>query len=101
MPYDVWTPMLTSNPSLRNKSLRARNKVAHVELLQGLCRDMLWVWPVGTDNAGHKKMFCLPKKKAKLKTKKYNNNFWKAIISNAIPDALRDLHTSKIQKTSQ
>ena len=32
MPHDVWTPMITSNPSLRNKSLRARNKVAHVEL---------------------------------------------------------------------
>ena len=26
--------MLTSNPSLRNKSLRARNKVAHIELLR-------------------------------------------------------------------
>ena len=32
----VWTPMITSDHSLRNKSLRARNKVAHVELLRGL-----------------------------------------------------------------
>ena len=29
------------NPSLRNKSLSGRNKVAHVELLQSLCRDLL------------------------------------------------------------
>ena len=27
--------MLTSNPSIRNKSLRACYKVAHVEMLQG------------------------------------------------------------------
>ena len=36
MPQDVWTPMTTSDNSLRNKSLRARSKVAHVELLRGL-----------------------------------------------------------------
>ena len=30
--------MITNNPSLRNKSLRARNNVAHVELLQGVAR---------------------------------------------------------------
>ena len=62
MSLAVWTPMLTSNPSIRNKSLHARNKVAHVELLRGLCRCMLWLWPVGTVNAGHKKIFCPPKK---------------------------------------
>ena len=70
MPYDVWTPMLTSNPSLRNKSLRARNKVAHVELLQGLCRDMLWLWSIETDNAEHKKDFLSSEKKSKAKNKK-------------------------------
>ena len=40
MPHDVWTPMITINPSLRNKSLRARNKVAHVELLRELARPV-------------------------------------------------------------
>ena len=38
--HDVWTPMITSDPSLRNKSLRPRNKVAHVELLQVLVRPV-------------------------------------------------------------
>ena len=32
-------------------------KVAHVALLRGLCRDMLWLWPIETDNARHKKDF--------------------------------------------
>ena len=32
--------MNTNDHGLRNKILRARNKVAHVELLRGLCRDM-------------------------------------------------------------
>ena len=32
--------MLKSNPSLRNKSLRARNKVANVGLLQGDARPV-------------------------------------------------------------
>ena len=35
MPHDVWTPMLT-----HNKSLLARNKVAHVELLRELARPV-------------------------------------------------------------
>ena len=78
-------------------SLRARNKVAHVELLRGLCRDMLWLWPVGTDNAGHKKIFCLPKKEQSSEQKKYNA-FRKVVISNSILDALRNLHTSKYKK---
>ena len=39
--YDVWTPMITADSSFHYKSLRARNKLAHVELLRGLCRDML------------------------------------------------------------
>ena len=40
MPLDVWTPMITNDHSLRNKNLRARNKVAHVELLRGLARPV-------------------------------------------------------------
>ena len=42
MSSNVWTPLLKRNPSLRNKSLRAGSKIARVELLRGLCRDMLW-----------------------------------------------------------
>ena len=40
MPHDVWTPMITINPNLPNKNLRARYKVAHVELLRGLARPV-------------------------------------------------------------
>ena len=74
MPLDLWTPMNTNDHSLRNKSVRARNKVSHMwnfcEGLRGLCRDMLWLWSIKTNNARNKKIFCLLKKRAKPKTKK-------------------------------
>ena len=41
MPSDIWAPMLTSNTSLCNKSLRARIKVAHVELFRMVARLVL------------------------------------------------------------
>ena len=72
MRYDVWTPKLTSNPSLCNKSLRAATKSDMLNFckgLRGLCRDMLWLWPIKTDNAGHKKIFCRSIKKSKAKNK--------------------------------
>ena len=65
MSRDIWAPLLTSNPNLCNKDLRARNKVAHVEIL----RELVPRYAVGTDSAEHKKIFCLPKKRANLKTK--------------------------------
>ena len=37
---DALQCMITINPSLRNKSLRARNKFAHVELLRGFARPV-------------------------------------------------------------
>ena len=40
MPRDVWTPVITSDHSLRNKSLQTRNKVAHVEHLRELARPV-------------------------------------------------------------
>ena len=40
MPHDVRTPMNPDDHSLRNKNLRGRNKVAHVELLRALARPV-------------------------------------------------------------
>ena len=102
MSLDVWAPMLTSNLSFCNKSLRAHNIVAHVELLRGDARPVpryvvtvneLWE-PITQDI----KQSCPSKKKSKAKSKSYNNDFRKIIISNLIPDALRDLHTSKYKR---
>ena len=89
MPQDVWTPMITSDPSLRNKSLRSRNKVAHVELLRGLARPVTVIYR----NQQRKKQKDFPpsKKRARPKAKKIT-------ISNQIPDALRDLHASKYKR---
>ena len=85
MPLDVWTQMITSDHSLRNKSPRARKKVTHVELLRA------FVWPVPQyavtviyKNQQHKKAkdFLFSKKRAKLKTKTYIDDFRKVVISN-------------------
>ena len=75
MPFDVWTPMITSDHSLRNKSLRTRNKVTHVEILRGLCRNMLRLWSIETNNARKKRFFVLRKNRAKLKNKKITATF--------------------------
>ena len=69
MSLDVWTPMLTSNPSLHNKSLLASNQVAHVELLRGYARPVpQYAVTVTYGNHQHKKQkrfSVLRKKRAK------------------------------------
>ena len=66
----LWTPMITSNPSFRNKSLRARNKVAHVELFREGCKACAAtccdcnLWKSRTQNTNF--FFCFPEKKARL-----------------------------------
>ena len=99
MPSDIWKLMLTNNPSLHNKSLHARTKVAQLsfsEGLRGLCRDMLWL--TKTENAGimQKRFFCSQERESKkAKEPLYNNDFQKVVVYNSIPDVLCDLHTSK------
>ena len=76
MPSDVWTPMITTDHSLRNKSMRRRNKVAHVELLRGLVlRYAVTV-----------KISCPPEKKSKVKN---NDNVRKVVISDKIQEKKR------------
>ena len=65
--------MITSDHSLGNKSLRARNKVAHVELV-----------PVPqyavTVTYGNIKVFLSSEKRAKLETKNFNTDFRKVFF---------------------
>ena len=85
MLQDVWTPMITSNLNLRNKSLRGRNKVAHVQLLGGLARPVpRYAVTVIYRNQQRKnqKDFLSSEKKTKPKTKENNDDFWKVVISN-------------------
>ena len=83
-PHDVWTPMITSDNSFRNKSLRARNKVTHVELLQGLARLVphyaVTVIYRNQQRKKQKNIFSFPKKK---QSQEQNNNddFWQVVIS--------------------
>ena len=78
--------MLTNNLSLRNKSLRARNKVVHVEIFARGCEACAAIccdcdlWKPITQNT---KKFLFSEKRARLRTKKYNNDFRKVGISNS------------------
>ena len=101
MPHDVWTPMITSDHSLRNKSLRARNKVAHVELLRGLVRPVpRYAMTVIYRNQQRKKQrfSVFRKKKSKAKNKNNNDDFRKVVTSAWIPNALRNIHASKYKR---
>ena len=69
MPQDVWTPMITSDHSLRNKSLRAHNKVAHVELLRGLVPRYAVAVIYRNQQRKKKRFSVLRKKRAKPQTK--------------------------------
>ena len=83
MPGDVWTPMITSDPSLCKESLRARNQVAHVELLQGLARSVprYVVTAIYRNQQRKKKDFlAFEKKRAKPKTKKITMTFGKSLF---------------------
>ena len=84
MSFDVWAPMITSNPSLRNKGLRPRNKVAHVELLRGLAKLVpQYALSVIYKNQQRKKQHrfsVLRKKRAKPKAKKITTTFGKSLF---------------------
>ena len=101
MSLDVWTPLLTSNPSLRNKPATSQQSrtcwtfARGCEACAAICCDCdLWK-PITQDT---KKIFCPPEKKSKAKNEKYNNDFRKVIASGWIPDALLDLYTSKYKR---
>ena len=64
------------------------------EVMWGLFRGILWLQPMETENAVYSKDF-LFKKNSKTKELFYNNNFPKVNIYNSMPNALRDLHTTK------
>ena len=78
MPQDVWTPMITSDHSLRNKSMRARNKVAPVELLRGLVPRYAVTVIYRNQQRKKKKISCLPEKKSKATN---NDDVQKVVIS--------------------
>ena len=92
--FDIWAPMFTSNPSFYNKA-RVLTLKLHMlnffERLKGLCRDILLLRPRTQDT----EMILLPLGKSKTKEQFFNNNFQKVVAFNSIPDALRNLHTSK------
>ena len=77
--------MDTNDHSLRNKSLRARNKVAHVELLRGLVLRYAVIYR--NQQRKKKKISCPPEKKSKAKN---NDNVRKVVISDKMQEAKKN-----------
>ena len=89
MPIDIQAPLLTSNPRLCNKSMRACKKsracwtfARGCEACAAICCDCN-LWKPRTQYT--EKIFCLSIKKSKVKELFYYS----------IPEALHDLYTSK------
>ena len=84
--------MLTNNPSYRNKSLRARMKVAHVELFRRDARLVPRYAVTATygnrERRIQERISDLRRKKSKAKEQ----------FCKSIPIVLRDLHTSKYRR---
>ena len=78
--------MITSDHSLRNKSLRGRNKVAHVELLRGLVMRYAVAVIYINQNARKNKISCFPKRKSKAKNKINNVDFRKVAVSDKMQE---------------
>ena len=78
--------MISSDPSLRNKSLRACNKVAHVKLLRWLARPVpryaVTVIYRNQQRKKQKRFSVLRKKEQSQKQKKNNDDFQKVVIYN-------------------
>ena len=76
--------MNTSDHSLRNKSLRALNKGAHVELLRGLVLQYGVTVIYRNQQRKKKKISCPPEKKSKAKN---NDDVRKVVISDEMQEA--------------
>ena len=91
-----------NQPQHSQKSMCARNKIAHVEFLRGDTRLVRGYAVTAThgnrERSRQKKIFVFWKKTSKTKEKFYNNDFRKIVIYNSIPDALRDLHASECKR---
>ena len=97
-PPNIWTPMLTNIPSLCNKSLRVRIKVAHGKLFLGVAR-LVWRCAVtatyeNRERRIQKRVSVLWKKKRKTKEQFYND-FRKVVVYNSKPDSLLNLRASE------
>ena len=87
-----------------NLSLSAHIKVTLVKLVQEDAMLVPRYAVTATYRNRERKMqkrFAAFWKKRARQTQFHKNNFRKVVVYNLIPDALRDLHTSKYKKNSQ
>ena len=98
MSLDVWAPMLKSNLSFCKKACLFATKLHILNFCEDV-RGYVAGYAVTEINGNRKRS--IPKNfwssgKAELDYEIVcNNNVQKVVVSDSIPDALRDLHTSK------
>ena len=81
MPQDVWTPMITSDTAFATKACELATKSHVLNFLRGLVRPVpRYAVTVIYRTQETKKIFCLPKKRAKPKTKKITTTFGKSLF---------------------
>ena len=85
-------------PACLHKSSKCWTFARCCEACAAICCNMLWLQPMETENAGCRKDFLHSGKKSMTKEWFHNNDFRDVAVYNSIPDALRDLHTSKCKR---
>ena len=75
-----WTQTITTFAAKAYELATKSHMLNFCEGLRGLCRDILWLWPIETNNARNKKDFLSSEKKSKAKNKKNNDDFRNVVI---------------------
>ena len=93
--------MCTSNPSLRNKSLRFLNKVAHVELSRGdamlVPQCVMTATYRNREHSMQKRFTVLRQKRARQKKYFITTNFEKSLFMTQCRMRVCDLHTFRLK----
>ena len=90
--------MLTSNPSLCNKTCVFASK-SHMLSFCEACAAMRCGCNLCKPRTQYtKNIFWPPEERSKTEEQFYNDDFRKVVIYNSISDALRDLHTSECKR---
>ena len=104
-----WSQAITA---FATKACELATKSHMLNFCEGLCRGMLWLWPIETNNARKNKISCLSERKSKAKNndnvrkvvisdkmQETKKNFWppkkKGKAKKKMPNAIRNLHASK------
>ena len=76
-----WSQTITAFATKAYELATKSHMLNFCEGLRGLCRDMLLLWSIETNNPRNKTDFLSSEKKSEAKNKKYNDDFRKVVTS--------------------